>query len=684
MKQSFRKLFISLLVFLCLSIILYSQTVPVSVPPGVLLVQAEDLTTETGGAVVKVAGRPGSIGECLTTWNNTGHILEWKAQVPAAGSYSLVLHIAAGRKYKIYREIKIDGAIPAPEFAKITFEPTGGFGKAAENWKKVRITKVDGAPSKINLSAGEHLITATNLGGDGSDGAMNIDYIALVPAGVSDATLPGGGTTVTAIKPAAIPAFPGAQGAGKYTQGGRGGKVFVVTSLADSGPGTLREAVMATGPRIITFALSGIIELKSRLNIGSPYLTIAGESAPGEGITLTGNSLTIGTQHVILRYLRVRMGTKVGGEADALTVDTASYVILDHLSTSWSVDETLSVSDSDNVTVQWCVISESMANSLHSKGSHGYGSLIRMSRGQKVTYHHNFYAHHNSRLPRPGNYNAASVDPVGGFFDFRNNVIYNWGSDLSGYNADKESITSYNFIGNWYQAGPSSKPEVPMFQESSKMARMYIEGNAHNGAIPADQKTLITGDGLRDGYFQDKAFPIGELTSEDAASAMKQVIARAGASRVRDTVDLRLAKEFESQTGKIIDGEDDVGGYPVMKSEKGPLDSDLDGMPDSYEITAGLDPMNPADATTDPDKNGYTAIEDYLHSLVKYPKRAFNKRPFWIFQAEIGTIRFTEKIDALESMSVDPVRYLVFTRVLAIILTFQALQRFRAQLSLCF
>lgn len=579
--------------------------------PGPLIIQAESFAAEKGGAVVKMSGRPGAVGDCLTTWNNAGHELSWNFDVSEAGAYTLVIHIAAGRSATVYREIRLDGQVPAPELARFAIAPTGGFGKVAENWKKLSL-------GTVVLSKGPHSISMLNLGGDGQDGGANIDYLAFLPTGQDLASLPGGpaSTGANIIRSTTLPAFPGAEGAGALTLGGRGGRVYVVTSLEDSGPGTLREAVMANGPRTVTFALSGIINLKSRLVIGNPYITIAGQSAPGEGITLIGNSLIIGTQHVVVRYIRVRMGSLVGGEADAISVDTARNVILDHVSASWSVDETLSVSDSDNVTVQWSIISESMAKSIHAKGSHGYGSLIRMSKDQKVTDHHNFYAHHMSRLPRPGNYLPASEDPLGGLLDFRNNVVYNWGSALSGYNADTTSATRYNFVGNWYMAGPGSDPAVPLFSESSPFASMHISGNAMNGTVPADQSTLVVKPATASSYFKAQPFAVAGVKTDSAAAALQRVLAGAGASLARDSVDLRLVREYNGRTGKIIDSESDVGGYPKAATLQGPLDADKDGMADAWEVKNGYNPASPADANSDNNNDGYTALEDYLNSLV--------------------------------------------------------------------
>jgi hypothetical protein len=249
---------------------------------------------------------------------------------------------------------------------------------------------------------------------------------------------------LTPLVAADIPAFPGAEGCGAASIGGRGGRVIEVVNLNDSGPGSLRAAVTATDPRIVVFHVSGTIELQSRLQINNPFITIAGQTAPGDGICLKNYDLRVSADHVIIRYIRVRPGDNEAIELDAVWVAKGRNIILDHCSVSWSVDETLSVAAADdelgNVTVQWCIIAESLNCSVHSKECHGYGSLVRGGWGNGFTFHHNLYAHHRGRSPRPGNYNSNTLDPAGLFFDFCNNVVYNWGGSYAGYNADADSI----------------------------------------------------------------------------------------------------------------------------------------------------------------------------------------------------------------------------------------------------
>ncbi|MGB8359464.1 MAG: pectate lyase, partial [Bacteroidales bacterium] len=204
------------------------------------------------------------------------------------------------------------------------------------------------------------------------------------------------------------PAFPGAEGFGANTIGGRGGRVIEVTNLNDSGSGSLREAVEAEGPRIIVFRVSGTIAQKTILRIYNPYITIAGQTAPGDGICLKDNELEIAADQVVVRYIRSRAGDRVSKENHGINIVAGKNIIVDHCSTSWAIDETLSATTRGhlgNLSVQWCIISESLNNSRHSKGPHGYGSLIRGGWGNGYTFHHNLYAHNSARNPRPGNYN---------------------------------------------------------------------------------------------------------------------------------------------------------------------------------------------------------------------------------------------------------------------------------------
>jgi len=298
---------------------------------------------------------------------------------------------------------------------------------------------------------------------------------------------------ITLAAHARQPAFPGAEGAGSGAIGGRGGNVYEVTNLNDSGPGSLRHTVNAKGPRTVVFRISGNIELQSPLQITNPYITIAGQTAPGGGICLKNYPLKIKADHVIVRYIRCRPGDNMAKEVDSLSASAGHNIIIDHCSASWAVDETLSISTSGqlgNVTVQWCLITESLNCSIHAKGCHGYGSLIRGGWANAYSFHHNLYAHHRGRSPRPGNYNSHTIDPKGLTFDFRNNVVYNWRGTYPGYNADTNSITKMNFINNYYKQGPNST-DAYAFRESCTYASAYFSGNSINGSLPSDPWSLV-------------------------------------------------------------------------------------------------------------------------------------------------------------------------------------------------
>jgi len=421
-----------------------------------------------------------------------------------------------------------------------------------------------------------------------------------------------------------VPAFPGAEGFGAGSIGGRGGKVLFVTNLDDSGPGSLREAVETDGPRTVIFRVSGIVALKSSIVIKKPYITIAGQSAPGEGICLKNHSLAIAADHVIVRHIRCRPGDNAGAESDSLSVSSGRNIIVDHCSASWSVDETLSASSRGqlgNVTVQWCIISESLHDSIHHKGPHGYGSLIRGSFGNGYTYHHNLFAHHHARLPRPGNYIDRSMDPEGFVFDFRNNVIYNWAGRAAGYNADgsngTNSITKMNFAGNYYKAGVDSTGSLA-FSESTKSAKAWFSGNFMNGSYPDDPWSLVSFSEFSEediiAYKLSSPVPVPAVKTDDAITACNRVLAQAGAVLAkRDAVDIRIVDDVKNGTGKIINDEQQVGGWPVLKSAEPPEDSDKDGMPNAWEKQQNFDPDDPADGNADPDADGYTNLEEYLN-----------------------------------------------------------------------
>jgi hypothetical protein len=424
-------------------------------------------------------------------------------------------------------------------------------------------------------------------------------------------------------------AFPGAEGFGAYSRGGRGGDVYIVTNLDDSGPGSLRYGIeSAVGPRTIVFAVSGLIRLKSSLEADHDYMTIAGQTAPGYGICLRDGAFVINASHVIIRYIRSRLGAEAGKESDAISISGGHNIIMDHCSASWSVDECFSCSTGDAgkidyVTVQWSIISEALHKSIHSKGAHGYGALIRGCYGAKYTYHHNLFAHNTSRNPRPGNYdqNTYLLDPEGLMFDFRNNVMYNWRGRSPGYDSDRESVCRFNYVGNYVKPGPDSDTTGLAYSAGCTHFRAYFGDNSYDGSIPAYQWSLVRfGNNWTqseiEAFKQVSPFPASPITTEKVQDAYKSVLAKAGASMKRDNVDARVISEVKSGTGSIINDEKEAGGWPVYKTLKAPEDTDKDGMADSWEKQKKLNPKDPDDRNGDRNNDGYTNLEEYLNSLV--------------------------------------------------------------------
>lgn len=439
-------------------------------------------------------------------------------------------------------------------------------------------------------------------------------------------------------------AFPTAEGFGKEVTGGRGGKVRKVTNLNDAGPGSLRAAVEAKDARIVVFDTSGTIKLESNLNIRNPNITIAGQTAPGDGITIRDYPVVVSTENVIIRYLRFRMGDDVGIEADPIGGFEQKDIIIDHCSVSWSTDECVSFYSNENFTMQWCIISESLRESAHDKGAHGYGGIFG---GQKATFHHNLLAHHDSRNPRFGERGGTDLAKTS-LVDYRNNVIYNWGGNTA-YGGEGMNI---NLVNNYYKPGPASRtqskiysidksvdPNEPMYDIWGKY---FIDGNYFEG------NSEVTEDNWSHGVYNQFHHSNGEVTDADKDTmridlpheindnvrtqtpqeAYKDVLAFAGASLVRDAVDIRVLEEVKNGTfsaqgssgsnnsrNGIIDSPHDVGGWPELKSSPALKDSDGDGMPDEWEIANGLDP-NKYDANGRDLSKVYDNIEVYINSLV--------------------------------------------------------------------
>lgn len=440
----------------------------------------------------------------------------------------------------------------------------------------------------------------------------------------------------------AVIAFPGAEGFGRTTTGGRGGQVIKVTNLNDSGEGSLRKAVETKGPRIIIFEVSGTIALQSNLRINNGDMTIAGQTAPGDGITLKNYPVDLGADNIIIRFIRFRMGDEAKQEGDAIGGKWKKNIIIDHCSMSWSTDECVSVYNNEQTTVQWCIISESLRNSAHHKGAHGYGGIWG---GKFATFHHNLMAHHDSRVPRYGehaNHEFALTDLV----DVRNNVYYNWGNN-SAYGGEGMNI---NIINNYYKPGPATlkkeriyspdknkKEGTPVYK---KWGKFYIRGNYMSGSERSTKDNWTYGvynqmqhnypdltEAEKKSMQMSVPHPVNNnIVTYNVAKAYQQVLGFAGASLVRDAVDLRILNDVKhssftangsngSKNG-IIDTQGDVGGWPELKSLPAPKDTDNDGMPDDWETANKLNPGK-ANAEGRNLSEVYDNIEVYINSLVK-------------------------------------------------------------------
>jgi pectate lyase len=409
-----------------------------------------------------------------------------------------------------------------------------------------------------------------------------------------------------------------------------------VLNLEDNGEGSLRYGIeKASGPRTIVFDISGNIQLTSRLSVKKPNITIAGQTAPGDGITLGGQAFYIDDDNIIVRYIRCRFGDISGAQSDAISITGGKHIILDHVTASWSVDETLSCQseDVDSLTVQWCMITESLRYSIHEKGSHGYGGIIG---AQRQSFHHNLYAHHSSRSPKVTGRRHCAVD-------FRNNVIYNWG-----YNNCYDGTASYlNWANNYYKAGPATDQDVrrrifhlsdadiapgdsPEDSENFETS-LYAEGNYVHAYPEITANNYGGGIDFNHGATEVKnrahiPFDFPSITQQTAIGAYPLVLAGAGASLVRDTLDMRIAHEVMTGVvnhgnSGIIDSQTDVGGWPALNTLPAPTDTDQDGMPDAWETGRGLNPNDASDRNGDDNSNGYTNLEEYLNELVKdvYP-----------------------------------------------------------------
>lgn len=412
-------------------------------------------------------------------------------------------------------------------------------------------------------------------------------------------------------------AFPSAEGFGQFATGGRGGETYVVTNLNDDGEGSLRKGIVKHGPRTIVFAVSGTIELKSSLDINKGDISIFGQTAPAGGITIKGYPVTIKADNVIMRYLRFRMGDINNIEGDALGCRNTKNVIIDHCSISWGTDENGSFYNNKNFTLQWCIISEALNQSVHRKGAHGYGGIWG---GVRASFHHNLIVNNNSRNPRFSG-SSTTENSENEFVDFRNNVIYNWG-DNNIYGGEKGS---YNIVNNYFKYGPATTSSKlnRIVSPSEPYGQFYVDGNyvfgyeniSNNnwdGGVQCDHPEATK---------RDAPITISNNThTSSALDAYTDVLKNAGANNYRDSVDLRVVENTRQGTADykkgIIDSQEDVGGWPLITSKKAKEDSDKDGMPDNWELQNNLDPKT-HDANLHTLDEQYTNLEVYSHSLTE-------------------------------------------------------------------
>ena len=465
-------------------------------------------------------------------------------------------------------------------------------------------------------------------------------------------------TTMAGFAEEKTPAFPGAEGFGRYTTGGRGGAVYHVTRLDDDNEeGSLRWACNRPGKRTIVFDVSGTIYLKSALALQGNNVTIAGQTAPGGGICIADYPFTINADNVILRYLRFRLGNRnvAYHEGDGLGAMDHNNIIVDHCSVSWSIDECMSVYGGKNLTVQWCLVAQSLVNAGHEKGPHGYGGNWG---GSGASYHHNLIVHHTSRTPRLGPRPGTQTDER---MDMRNNVMYNWAGEGC-YGGEGMNV---NIVNNYYKPGPATMTRGANIQKRiagigvrtseytghntdnpnswdimwHKWGTFYVTGNynsLHSDVTNDNWKYGIKdqiNNSKCDNTFNDeveaqmklsKPIDYYAVTTHTAEMAYERVLSYVGCSKQRDSYDNTMVNDVREgkatytasgNTAGFINSQNDCGGWPTLNSTDAPKDTDGDGMPDEWESANGLNPNDASDGTV-VCADGYTNLEHYLNSLV--------------------------------------------------------------------
>jgi hypothetical protein len=435
-------------------------------------------------------------------------------------------------------------------------------------------------------------------------------------------------------------AFPGAAGFGKYATGGRGGKVAFVTNLNDTGEGSFRNALeqFPGEPLTVIFRISGIIELQSKIQIKRSHLTIAGQTAPGDGICLKNQSLILNGAavkgnhgNIIIRFIRSRPGGTDKKGLYGFDMENCHDVIIDHCSFSWANEECAAMYDTKNTTVQWCIVSEGLYEAGHQKGHRSYGGVWG---GQYASYHHNLIAHQNSRAVR---FNGARAHDTMAIIDYRNNVIYNWGNANACYGGEVNiagGVSQVNMVNNYYKPGPATAGDLKFVhvsynaKEAKGNGQWYLNGNIMDGNKGLTKNNL-KGLDLAEDVEEVKAyteFNIAEaLPEQNAKDAFESVLKYAGAIYPeRDATDARVVEE--TRTGKaagkgsfgkagIIDSPEAVGSWASYKTIAAPVDTDNDGMPDEWEIRNALNPKDAEDRNKT-GTDGFTMLEKYLNELI--------------------------------------------------------------------
>lgn len=669
MKRKLQLYFVLIFVFVITFNTVSSQTI----------IEAEDAFYSAGKVDNKHTGFTGD--GFVDTENAIGVYIEWFVNVPNSITDTLKFKYALGKEEHRFMDLFVnDVFIETIDFDN-TIEFTSYLYKNSKadlikgiNRIKLVAQTAEGAPNLDHLCVSTQLLDLPYFDlepyTDGNGNVQLEPYASSYRAGsrVTLTAVPSSGfmfnnwtgdiaatenpmtivvddnIAVTANFINSMPAFPGAEGYAFNISGGRGGAVYEVTNLNDSGVGSLRYAIEQTGTRTIVFRVSGLIRLKSDLKIRSGNLTIAGQTAPGDGICIADQNFSVNASNVIIRFLRFRLGDITQqSDDDAFTCNGVSNVIIDHCSFSWGVDETASMYRNKNAIMQWCIATEGLNASFHVEDGvaqeHGYGGIWG---GIKSSFHHNLISNQKSRMPRfnGARFEANWPEQV----DFRNNVIYNW-RDNNSYGGEPSEIdgskAKINVVNNYYKSGTNSnKPNriVDIDADGSYgYSNWHVSGNSVYGfpAIDADNKIGVHGitSAQMPKILVDEPFDFIMSSNHTAVEAYEHVLAYTGCVLpVRDVVDTRIINEVRTRTttygtNGIINSQEDVGGWPVYNSTTPPVDTDKDGMPDDWENARSLNPNDAADGILDNDGDGYTNLEEYLNEIVaqyKYILRPVN------------------------------------------------------------